>query len=357
MSDYRAFIKELTALPGLSGYEKPVRNCILSRWESLVDEVWTSPLGSLHGYKHGKGEGKKPSILLAAHMDAIGLIVTDIQGEYLRITSVGGLDPRVLPYQEVIVHGREVLSGIIAMPTERHLPEDVHGKAMPLEHLFVDVGLPAETVKKLVRPGDLVSFANSPFELDEEIIVAHTLDDRASVAAVTICLEELSKRDHLWDVVAVATVQEEIGIKGARTSGFAENPDLAVAIDVTFADEPGASDYFLKKLDSGPAIGWGPVIHPALYKAFKDAAKRLELPVTMDVLPGGHTGTDADALTMARAGIPTIVLSIPLRYMHSPFEVVQYQDVNRCGRLMAELIASLPVDFVDKMEWDKDDDE
>jgi endoglucanase len=220
-----------------------------------------------------------------------------------------------------------------------------------LEYLLVDIGLPAEEVQALVRPGDLVAFDQAPLELSGDSLVGHTLDNRASVAALTHCLQELRHMKHAWDVWAVATVQEEETLGGGFTSPFEIRPDLAVAVDVTFAKGPGASDYKTHPLGKGVALGWGPNIHPALYKSFKDLADRLDIPTHFDVMPG-HSGTDAYGMQVVAEGIPTIVLSIPLRYMHTPVEHISMKDVTRTGQLLAEFIARLEPDFMRKINWE-----
>jgi len=352
MSDYKEFARELLSLAGLSGYEKPVRESIKNKWSPLVEDIWVSPLGSLHAIKRGTGSEPRKKLLVATHMDAVGMMVTKVDGEYIRFTSVGGLDPRVLPFQEVIVHGRELIAGMIGMPSDRHLPEQWQGKAVPMDHLFIDTGLGADRVKSLVRPGDLVSFANLPLELDGETLMGHTQDDRAAIVAMTICLELLQSRKHGWDLVAAATVQEEVGLKGAKTSGFAEMPDLAIAIDVGFAKEPGASGYFLLDPGSGPALGWGPVTNPMLYRMVESVANKNGIPFSKEINPAGRTGTDADALSLVGMGIPTLVMSVPLRFMHSPVEIVRYEDMYHTGRLIAELMTALDDESMGSIRWD-----
>jgi tetrahedral aminopeptidase len=351
VEESRQLLRTITSMAGVSGYEKPVREVLEQKWRPLVDEMHVSNLGSLHALKRGtqNRENQRKRIMLAAHMDAIGLMVTKVVDGYLRFTSVGGFDARLLPYQPVIVHGKEPIKGIIAAPLERHMPEKLHGKSVPMEYLYIDTGLSPEKLAGLVKPGDIVSLANEPIDLDEDTIAAHTLDDRGAVAAVNECLQILAKRVHAWDVVAVATTQEEVGLKGAFTSGFAENPDLAIVIDMGFAKEPGASGYYLVDMGEGPCLAYGPVLNYQLYTEIEKVAKRLEIPYHKEINPGGRTGTDSDAITLTREGIPTALLSIPLRYMHSPYEIIHYDDMERTGRLLAEFICSLDMDFMEKL--------
>ncbi len=349
--DLLHFLRELLRLPGLSGHETKVRERIHTQWEPLVDEIGASHLGSLHARKVGSGEAPRPTLMFAAHMDSIGMMATEVVEGFLRLTEVGGLDPRVLPGQLVTVHGREDLPGMIIHLPSHCLPASARGGPVGLQHLVVDTGLPAKEVQAKVRPGDLISFAQEPFQLNEGTLVGHSLDNRASIAALTVCLEELQLRQHLWDVVAVATTQEEESMAGAFTSGYSLRPSVAVAIDVTFGASPGIPEHMVFPLGKGPTNGWGPNLHPSVFESLKVAADRVEIPLTEEVMPQ-HSGTDAYALQIAAEGVPTGLVSIPLRYMHTPVEVVAMTDIRRAGRLLAEFAAGLKADFLETIVWD-----
>jgi putative aminopeptidase FrvX len=350
------FLKSLISAPGISAHEAPVRQIVEEKWRPLVDDLSLSRLGSLHGLKRGRAQPPRPSLVLLAHMDAIGLVVTQIVDGFLSLASIGGIDPRILPGTPVTVHatgnGIKELPGLVVQPAASLLPDSIGNGPVPLKHLFVDTGLPPRQVTELVQVGDLVAFATEPVELAAETISGHSLDNRASVAALTVCLEHLQGRAHDWDMWAIATVREEVGLHGAATSTFQIQPGLAVAIDVTFGKGPGASDWQTVALNSGPALGLGPNIHPALHKRFKELAEKLEIPFSVEVMPRG-SGTDGMAAQVSREGVPTMVISIPLRYMHTPVEVVAYQDIERTGRLLAEFVCSLEVDFTTKMIWNE----
>jgi tetrahedral aminopeptidase len=284
-------------------------------------------------------------------MDAIGLMVTGIVDGFLRITEIGGVDDRILPGQIVTIHGRKELTGIVVQPPDFLLPYTRRGKPVARDNLFVDTGLlPTETAD-LVRTGDLVSFAQPPIDLAGDALAGHSLDNRASVAAITICLEELQHLKHVWDVWAVASAQEEETFAGAYTSPFVIRPDIAIAVDVTFAKGPGASDHRTFPLGKGVSLGYGPNIHPVLFKTFKDLAEKLEIPIHVEVMPR-HSGTDAYAMQVVNEGIPSFVMGIPLRYMHTPVETVGTKDIYRAGRLLAEFITRLEPDFVQKINWE-----
>lgn len=353
LMDTLTHLKDLCSAPGLSGYENPVREIIHAAWAPLADEIHVDALGSLWATKRGAGKTPRGKLMLAAHMDAIGLMVTQVEGEFLRVTQVGGIDARVMPGQLVTVHGAEDLPGLVAQPPAFLLSKANREGVVPVTELLVDVGLRAEDVAQRVRVGDVVSFAQKPLELQNGAVMAKSLDNRSSVAAVTICLDALQHLPHAWDVVAVATVQEEVGLKGARTSAFALEPDLAIAIDVTHGDGPNVKEFSYKtaKLDSGPALGLGPNVHTGLFNAVKATAEKLELPHTVEVMPH-HSGTDAFAIQIAQAGIPTMVISIPLRNMHTPVEMLMLKDVNRVGRLLAEFAVGLSADFMSTLTLD-----
>lgn len=352
MTELLPLLKSLITTPGLSGYEAPIREVIEAAWQPITDELSVSPLGSLHGLKNGIASEPRPTILIAAHMDAIGLMVTSVVDGFLKVTEVGGLDARVLPGQLVTVHGRQDLPGVIVQPPAHLLPASAREGPVPLKYLLVDTGLRPQRVKQLVRTGDLISFSQEPIQLQSDTLAGRSLDNRASVAALTLCLQELQSRRHAWDVWAVATTQEEETLGGAKTSAFLLHPDLAVAVDVTWGKSPGTPEHKTFPLDKGPTLGWGPNIHPGLHRSFKQLAEQLEIPYAVEVMPR-HSGTDAFSLQVATEGIPTMVVSIPLRYMHTPVEVVALKDIRRAAHLLSEFIAHLDIDFMNKLTLDE----
>jgi tetrahedral aminopeptidase len=354
MADVLAFLKSLISVSGLSGYEAPVANLIKEKWTPLVDEISLSRVGSLHGLKRGTGKSPRPSLMIATHMDAIGLRVSKIVDGFLHITNVGGIDVRVLPGAAVTVHAsgsNEELPAVIALPPARFLPESVGDKIL-IEHLLVDTGLLPRDVEKKVRLGDLVSFANEPFELAGEVLSGHSVDNRASVAALTVCLEELQNKPHLWDVWAVATVQEETSLLGAYTSAFELRPQMAIVVDGSFAKGPGANGWQTSSMGKGVGLCIGPNMHPFLHTKLKELAEKLEIPWFLDVTIA-HSGTDAFAIQITAEGIPTALVEFPIRYMHTPVESVALKDIQRTGRLLAEFVASLAENFYETIQWDE----
>jgi endoglucanase len=356
MSDILPFLKSIISVAGLSGYEAPVADLIEKKWTPLVDEISRSRLGSIHGLKAGSGSDKlpRPSVLIATHMDAIGLMVSRIVDGFLYVTNIGGVDPRVLPGAPVIVHASESgeeLYGVVVMPPANLIPEGKGAGAIALQYLMIDTGLTPREVAKRIRIGDRVAFGTEPVEMSGGCVSGHTLDNRASVAALTICLEELQAKSHAWDVWALASVQEEETYAGAFTSAYQIRPTIAIAVDVTFGKGTGANEYSAFPIGKGVTLGIGPSMHPFLHKRLKEVAERVEIPVKDEAMPE-LSSTDADAMQLTAEGIPTMVVSIPERYMHTPVELVALKDIQRAGRLLAEFVASLEADFMNKIAWD-----
>lgn len=351
--DTLAHLRALCGVAGLPGHEAPVRELLSTAWAPLTHTLETDRMGSLWATRQGSGPAPRPRLMLAAHLDAIGLLVTRQEGDFLRVTSLGSVDARVMPGQLVTVHGRQDLPGVVAQPPAFLLPKNGREQVTPLAELLVDTGLPAERLSALVRVGDPVSLAQPARELQGGTLAARALDNRASVAAVTLALHELQTRTHTWDVVAVGTVQEEVGYRGAAPAAFALAPDLALVVDVTFGRDANTRDaaYRSFPLGGGPVLGLGPNIHTGLHAALKAAAERAEIPYNLEVM-WEHSGTDAYAIQVAREGIPTAVVGIPLRNMHTPVEIVALSDVNRTGRLLAEFIAGLEADFLGRLAWE-----
>jgi endoglucanase len=355
-----AHLKELSAAPGVSGYEGGVRPVLRAAWKPLTSDLQIDRLGSLWALKPGtpaKGQRKsaapRPRVLLTAHMDSIGMMVSRVEGEFLRMTRLGGVDIRVLPGQPVLVHGTRSLPGVIARPPAFLLPKAERDGSAALGELVVDLGLPAEQVRAQVKVGDVISFAQPPVELSNGLLAAPALDNRASLAALTVCLDLLRKRAHVWDVLVLATVGEEERYSGAYGAAFDLQPDLAVVVDVSFGSDANTREFPGKTfpLGGGPTLGLGPNFHPGLLPAFQAAAQRAQIPHSIEVY-AGDSGTDAVAIQIARAGLPTMAIGLPLRHMHTPVEVVALADITRTGELLAEFVAGLNAKFLSTLTHD-----
>ncbi|MGD8998164.1 MAG: M42 family metallopeptidase [Anaerolineae bacterium] len=344
-------LKQLSEAQGPSGFEGPVRELIRQTWEPLVDEIQEGKLGSLIALMRGAGPEPRPKFMLAAHMDEVGLMVTGIEKGFLRIGRVGGTDRRVLLGLEVMVHGRRDLPGVVATRPPHVLPQEERKKTVPWHHIFVDVGLPEEEVRELVSVGDLISIDREMLELKNRRVSGKAMDDRACVAAITLGLERLKRVEHAWDVFAVATAQEETGLKGALASAYGVAPDVAIALDVTFGQQPGVDKTGTLPLGEGPSIALGPNFHPKLVQRLKEVAEDREIPYHLDPIPG-RSGTDAWAIQVTREGVPTALISIPVRYMHHPVETLAAEDVERAGRLLAAFVADSEAAFLHELAWE-----
>jgi endoglucanase len=339
----KEFLGLLSEGTGVSGDESSIASLVIEDLRTLTDEIHSDTFGNVYALK--KGDKRLARIMLAAHMDEIGLIIKKIDNRgFLQFTSIGGVDQRTLLSQEVIVHGRRKISGIIgSIPP--HLIQNVDAnKAVKMENMAIDVGLSPEMVHKVIQVGDFVTIKRETCELLNNNFSGKSFDDRAGVVVMKICLEELSHLHHSHDVIAVATTQEEVGIRGALTSAYTLNPDLAIAIDVTHACSPDTKGQVNIELGKGPAVALGPNIHQAIYKHLSETAQLQRLPIQIDPIPGA-SGTDAWAIQVTQAGIPTGLISIPLRYMHTSVETLNMQDVLNSGKLLAHFIASLPDDL------------
>jgi len=314
----------------------------MEEFKKYGTETSTDRFGNIYFRK--KGRQSNYSIMVAAHLDEIGLMVKYIDSRgYLRFTTVGGIDPRTLPAQEVYVHGRETLLGIIgSIPP--HIQHEKSEKAMKIDDLAIDVGLPYDKVIALVQVGDPVTIKRECVSLLNDLVAGKALDDRAGIVVMLQCLLELQKLYHAHDVIFVATSQEEVGIRGAITSAYTINPDIGIAVDVTHAVTPDTKGQVNIELKKGPTIALGPNIHPKIYDHLIKTAKENRIPHQIEPIPGA-SGTDAWAIQVTRSGIPTGLVSIPLRYMHTSVETVSMQDITNAGSLLAYFIASLPDDL------------
>ena len=347
-----SFLKSLSEASGVSGYEDEVRGLVEKTFASLADEVRTDAMGNVIALKRGRGVDPRPRIMLAGHMDEIGLIVTVLDQGFLRFTQVGGFDVRTLMGQEVLVHGRRPLPGIIGSRPPHVLSAQERSKPAPMEELFIDVGLTQQELEEVVRVGDLITIHRPFVELQNGLVSGKAFDDRAAVTAIAVCLDVLQTLAHTWDVYGVATVQEEVGLRGAMTSTYGIAPDIGIALDVGFGKQPGVAEQYSIDLDKGPALMIGPNIHPVLHSELRRVAREHEIPVQVEVGPRG-TGTDANAMQITREGIPTALLSLPLRNMHTPVETLAVKDLVRSGRLLAQFIAGLDKEFMEKVTWER----
>lgn len=341
------FLAHLTEQTGVSGYEGRMGDLIGEVFAPYVDEIRKDALQNLIALKKGVGENC-PSIMLAAHMDEIGLIVTQIDDKgFLRVAGVGGVDERTLLAQEVTVHGKEDLYGIVGAKPPHLQEANEKTKSVKMEKLYVDCGLPVERLKELVSVGDMITVNREFTQLHNKRAAAKAMDDRAGVAMILEVFKELQYLKHSIDVYGVATVQEEVGTRGAFTSTYGIMPDLGIAIDVGHGHMPDIlREEDTLELGEGSGIALGPQVHPKILAKLKELAEELDIPYQLEISTSPQ-GTDAFAMQVAQSGVPTALISIPLRYMHTSVETLDLKDITTAARLIANFIARIDHEFVE----------
>lgn len=334
--NYKAELKNLCALSGPAGYERAVSEKVEALFGQFCQEVWHD---SFHNVYARMGRGG-PRLMVCAHMDEVGMMVRTIEKDgFLGITKVGGIDPRVLPAHEVVVHGREELFGVIgAKPPHVTTPAE-REKMIPLEELYVDLGLPADRVRQLVQVGDVISYRAPVIDLAGDAVSGRTLDDRAGVMILLETMAALKDTALGVEIVFVATVGEEVGSMGAAVAAFDQRPDLGIAIDVTHGDTPDAPAGESFPMDR-PNIGLGPICHTGWVERLRQVAREQDIDYSLDVF-GGESWTDGDEIQLTAEGIPVALLSLPLRYMHTSVEVIRMDTLKKCARLLTQFILSV----------------
>ena len=345
----KPILQQLTQARGPSGGEGEAAKLVARLMAPLCQDVSIDAVGNVVGVKPGSGPEPRPKVMLMAHLDEIHLTVSAIDGAFLRFVQ-NGYDPRTLVGAQVTVLGKEPLPGVIGdLPP--HLMTAKDRKRMPdIDELVIDLGMETAQVAELVRVGDQVVL-DGPFqELLGDRVASKALDDRLLVTTILATLDELQRVEHPCDVIAVASVQEEFSGLGAETATWGQHPDLAIALDVTFARQPGMLEEKTFPLGGGPAIAMGPNLHPRISHKLLDLAESLEIPHEVDVQPS-RTGTDAWDIQVTAGGVSTGLVSIPVRNMHTAVEVTDLKDVTRTARLLAAFLTQADADFIDDLAY------
>lgn len=335
--DILSMIKKLCEHPSPSGFEHSASKRVESIMSRILDKVESDAFGNVYGIKKcGRKDAK--CILLDAHIDEIGLIVTGSKEGFLTFTTLGGVDPRILPATEVEVLSDPPRYGVITSLPPHLQSEKEMETSFDIENLCIDIG--AEENDKVPACGTPVVFSSGCVKLCDNYISARALDDRGGLAAILSAVEKLQSKKLSFDIAVLASVQEEVGCRGAKIAGFSVNPDIAIAVDVTHAHTPGADKGSTFKAGSGVAIGIGPNMTKKISDALISVAKDKKIPHTIEVC-AGHSGTNAWVLQTAREGIATGLLSIPLKYMHTPVETVKKKDIEATAKLICEFLLNL----------------
>ena len=337
--NYEEMLGRLCALSGPSGFEEKVARAAEELLRPLVDETYTTRLGSVVGVRRC-GRENAPKLLLDAHLDEIGFIVTGHDEGFLRFAPLGGVDPRMLPDREVVVLTDPPIHGVVAcLPPHVQTAEDM-GKSLPIKDLFIDVGLSQEEAERRIPVGTPATYRGDCTPLGEDLLCGKALDDRAGFAVLLDVLERLRGKALNVDLYVLGSTQEETHSTGAITAAYEIAPRLCVAVDVTHGDSPDASKHETFKLGGGPVIGVGPNCARSLSGRLKELAKELDMPIQIEVM-SGSSGTNAWPIQVSREGVATAVVSIPERYMHTPVEVVNQTDLENTAALLAAFVESL----------------
>jgi endoglucanase len=333
----------LSRKTGISGYEQEVSQSIAELLRKYTDEIVIDPLYNVRAaIRCGKPGAKK--VLLDAHIDEIGLMVTGIEKQgFIRFCNIGGVDRRILPGASVTVHGKEKLYGIVAVKPPHIQTEEEMKKSIPVEDMVIDLGYGYDSLKELISVGDMITLRAEPIKLLGDAISGKSLDDRAGLAAILYALDQVKDKLSNIDVEIMASAQEEVGTRGATTGGYLSDPDLALIVDVGHAKTPDGPEDRTYEFSGGVMIGSGPNLHPDITDDLIILARERDIPYQIEVM-GGNTGTNAWPLQMVRKGISCGLLSIPMRYMHTTIESISMKDFFAVGDLMAEYLKKIDID-------------
>ena len=338
-------LASLTRLSGLTGQEALFSHQLILILEQFgLTGCFADRLGNVGGYLPQGGEG--PLVVVAAHFDEVGMLVTGIEPQgFLRMGRIA-IDPRVLPGQIVQVHGKEILPGVVGVLPPHLINKGEGDKAVDMGDLFIDLGLPEAMVRAVVKVGDRVTFDARCVSLLGDRCAGKALDDRLGITVALEAAKLLMDSPIYARVLIALTAQEERGSQGARTLAQGREPDIAFVVDVTHAASPGVEKEVFG-MDK-PVLTTGPNVHPGLFRLMRTAAALEGIEYAVSVEPG-ITGTDAEGLQVAGYGVPCGILEIPLRYMHTPVELTDLGTAKKAARLLAASIRSIGMDWEDKL--------
>lgn len=330
-------LKTLCSATGVSGYEFGVAKVAADLLRQYTPEVHTDDFGNAVGIIRSKKENA-PTLLLDAHLDEVGMIVTSIDDKgFLKFDKCGGLDKRILAGQHVVVHGKKDLHAVVGSTAPHLEKKDERLKIGEIKDMYIDAGLSKEQAEELIPVGSRVTSRFYFDELLNDRVSCKAQDDRAGVVAILECLELLKGEELDVNLAIEFSGREETGGQGATIAAYNLNPDISIAVDVSFAYTPDAPKHKCFDLGQGAIIGVAASIDQRLADQLIEIAKAKDIPYQIEVM-GSSTGTNSDKITILRGGIRPAVISIPQRFMHTPIEVIDLKDVVATARLMAEFI-------------------
>ncbi len=332
--DLKNTIAELTEVSGASGNESPAAELALNMLKKHCPDAEIIN-GNIVG-RFGKFRSELPSLVLDAHIDQIGMIVTHITNEgFIKVGNLGGIDRRLLPAQPVVIHGKKDISGVICS-VPPHLSSG-DSKVLSFDEVAIDTGMTKAELEQIVSLGDTVTFDVKCRPLLGSRITSGALDDRCGAASILYALKLLQGQSTAYNVTVIFSAQEELGERGAKIGAYELAPDIAIAVDVSFAYSLSEDENKCGYLGKGPMIGISPSLDRELSNELINTAKKSDIPYQTEVM-NGLTSTNADQYSVSRCGARTCTVSIPLRNMHTPAEVIDIRDVELTARLLAEFI-------------------
>lgn len=334
--DIIKILTKLCALAGVSGREGAILEYALELLREYCDEVYTSDKKTAVGII--KGENPELKIMLDAHIDRVGFIVRSVEEGFVRFNSRGGIDPRLLQSKEVYVCASSGnLPGIICSIPPHLSTAEEREKVTEIEDMMIDIGLDDETAKSLIRPGDSIIYASEPRMLKNNIFASAAIDDRGCFLSLLYAAEYLKGRKLKADLYIVGSSQEEVTGLGAHSAASIIRPDIAVAVDVDHATTPDAPPLRTHPAGQGAVIATGPHLHKGVTESLIKAAKDNNLPFRITA-EEGFTGTNASHIYKTGLGVATGLISLPLKYMHTPAEVVDVVDIEAVGSILGEYL-------------------
>ncbi|MBQ3119066.1 MAG: M20/M25/M40 family metallo-hydrolase [Clostridia bacterium] len=333
-------LMELSNAGGISGFEYTVTPVIEKLLSKYCDKVNKDVSGNVIGYIYSEVKNA-PTVMIEAHTDGIGLMVKDIDERgFITFVTIGGVDPRILPAAEVVVCGKRELYGVIAARAPHLIAADEQNAGVKIENLAVDVGMSNHEVAEIVTPGDMIYFKTEAVKLLNKKLSGKYLDDRAGVIALVMALDELKGKKLPFNLAVLCAVQEEVGLRGAVTGSYNVDPACAIVIDVCHGTTPDSGSATTFKLGTGTVITCGPNIDRRMFEIAKKIADEKKIKYSIEA-ESGHTGTDAWVVQTTRLGVATLLLSIPLRYMHTTVETLSMKDVEATAKLIAHTLMNL----------------